>query len=190
MFRLPRLVGPVAGFELARMARRGRFHLLRGLYPLVPAIALAVLVAQWRFADVRAPGALRVQLAALAEWYFVVFLVVQLAAVYLLTPVVLAGSVAREKERRTLEFVLTTDLSGAEVLFGKLSAGLATLAVLLLAGLPVLSAVQMLGGVEPTLVWAGFAATGVTLLSQAALDTFERVANRRPRPGPRPPAGA
>src|SRR5262249_11315723 len=46
---------------------------------------------------------------------------------------------------------------------------------------PVLSLLQLLGGVDPQLLLAGFVATGVTMLSLAALSIFNSVYATKPR---------
>ena len=51
-------------------------------------------------------------------------------------------AVADEKDRRTLDYLLTTDLGDSEIVFGKLIARLATLSLILLTGLPIFSLLQ------------------------------------------------
>src|SRR5262249_38273620 len=77
------------------------------------------------------------------------------------------------------EFILATDLRNREIVLGKLSARLANLGLLLMAGLPVLSFLQFLGGVDPGMVIAGFCATALTLLSLASLSMFHSVLCKR-----------
>ena len=74
-----------------------------------------------------------------------------------------AGSIAEEKDRKTLEFLLATDLRNREIILSKLGARLANLLLFILTGLPILSILQFLGGVDPNLVLAGFAATFLTM---------------------------
>ena len=95
-------------------------------------------------------------------------MVVQFILVCVLTPAAVAGAIADEKERRTLEFLLATDLRDREILFGKLAARVGSLLLFLLAGLPVLGLMQFFGGIDPDLVLAGFAATFATVLTLAA----------------------
>src|SRR5262249_10772680 len=51
----------------------------------------------------------------------------------------------------------------------------------LVTGLPILSLIQFLGGVDPTLVLSGFAATAITALGLAGLSTLNSVFFKRPR---------
>lgn len=170
------LVGPLFFHELVRLARRGRSTLLRCAYPLLMLAGLyAVYTLEFPGYDpLRAPfdPGPRVQAANLARFgatFVGVVLAVQAAAVVVLTPAYLAGAVAEERERRTLELLFTTPLTDREIILGKLLGRLAHLAGVLLAGLPVLALVSLWGGVEPVVLLGGFAVTGLTLLSVGGL---------------------
>ena len=99
----------------------------------------------------------------------------------LLTPAYTAGAVAEEKERKTLEFILATDLRNREIIFGKVVSRLFNLGLLLLAGVPVLSFLQFMGGVDFYLVLASFTATALTMFSLAGLSMVNSVLCRRAR---------
>ena len=176
-----KLFGPVLFYDVVRTSRRGRYILFRCLYAVLLALLLVWVYAMW---TVRVAGAGRVparDMPAFAESFFAVFMVVQFAAVWLLTPGYTAGAVAEEKDRKTLEFLLATDLRNREIVLSKLASRLANLTLLILTGLPMLSLLQLLGGVDPNLVLAGFAATGLTMLSLAALSILSSVLLRKPR---------
>jgi ABC-type transport system involved in multi-copper enzyme maturation permease subunit len=174
-----RFFGPVLFYDLVRGARGGRTHLHRCAYLLLLLVALGLM---YRDGSHLASGVMSPARAArLAENFFTTFLGVQFVLAVLLTPAYTAGAVAEEKERRTLEYLLATDLTGREIVFGKLVGRLARVGLLLLAGLPVLGLVQFLGGVDPNLVLAGFAATVLTVLSLAGVGTLASVYARRAR---------
>ncbi len=124
----PRLFGPVLFYDLIRLARRGRYALLRCLYALFLLLMLYSVYSSHRMAIVAGGGRLRASdMASLAESFFSVFMVAQFLAVALLTPVYVAGAVCEEKERRTLEFLLATDLRSREIVLSKLASRLANL---------------------------------------------------------------
>lgn len=156
-----RLFGPVLFYDLMRTARRGRYLVLRCVYA---AALLLTLVATWPWSSVPLK-----MMPRYAESFFASFMIVQFAAVFLLTPAYTAGAIADEKERRTLDFLLATDLRDREIVLGKLAARLANMLLLLLTGLPVLSLLQFLGGVDPNLVLAGFVAIVFTVLGLGSL---------------------
>src|SRR5262249_54563592 len=106
---------------------------------------------------------------------------IQHLLVSVLTPLMVAGALSEEKERRTLEFMLATDLRSREIILGKLAGRLANMTLFLLAGLPILSFLQLLGGVDPGLVLAGFAATMLTFVSLAAMSIWHSTMLKRSR---------
>jgi ABC-type transport system involved in multi-copper enzyme maturation permease subunit len=176
---LVRLAGPVFFFEALRGSRR-HVHLSRVVLALILLIAVVYIWLVMTQIDVyRAPD-LQLQ-ARLANTFFGAFFGVQLVVIGLMTPVMVAGAIAEEKERRTLEFVLATDLRSREIVLGKLAARLANLLLLLITGLPVLALLQFFGGVDPGELLAAFAVTLLTLLGAASLSILMSALLRRGR---------
>src|SRR5438128_2187735 len=107
------LFGPVLVYELLRTGRRSRYFVVRGVY-----VSVLVLFTFWvYFAWVASTDAWTIptnRLAVFAETFFYTFMIVQFLAVAILTPAYVAGAIAEEKERRTLEFLLATDLDDRE----------------------------------------------------------------------------
>lgn len=175
-----RLFGPVLFFDLLCLARRVRYVLARTGYA-----AFLFLIVGWTWFTWSVRGQLdsgRIdQYATFANGLFEIFVSVQFVLVALLTPVYTASAVADEKERRTLEFLLATDLRNREIVLGKLLARFLNLGMLILAGLPILALLQFLGGVDPDLVLASYAATLATVASVACLGTLFSVLVRRGR---------
>jgi ABC-type transport system involved in multi-copper enzyme maturation permease subunit len=171
--------GPVLTYDLVRSARRTRFVVVRTLYALLLAFVLGwvFLLISFKF-----NGHVPTQrMAEMAAGCFYALLGIQFGMVVLLTPAYTAGAIAEEKERRTLEFILATDLRNGEIISGKVTSRLVNLALLLLAGVPIFSLLQFLGGVDFTLVLAGFAATALTMFSLAGLSILHSVGCRRAR---------
>ncbi len=191
------LFGPVLFYDLLRMSRRGRYILLRCLYViLLLALVWWVYQAHFGYRAAHTPndprlwmeGGARVnyeasaqQIARFAEHFFGVFMAVQFLLIVIVTPASTAGAIAEEKQRKTLEYILATDLANREIVFGKLIARLGNLTLFLLAGLPVISLMLFLGGIDPVLLWAGFAATLLTMFSIASLSIMNSVLAKRPR---------
>jgi ABC-type transport system involved in multi-copper enzyme maturation permease subunit len=170
------LFGPVLFYDMIRSARRGRYFLLRMLYA---GFLVFILFTVWL--SIRAYNNDLRQVSFLALQFFEAFMMVQLVLVTLLTPAFVAGSIAEEKDRKTMEFLLATDLRNREIVLSKFGARVANLTLLLLTGLPFLALIQFLGGVDPTLVLTGFAATGVTMFGLAGLSILNSVQMKRPR---------
>jgi ABC-type transport system involved in multi-copper enzyme maturation permease subunit len=174
-----KLFGPVLFYDLLCTARRSRYLLLRWLYALLLMLLLFWVYAMWHL---RYHGSLRASdMAEFASSFFYTFMTVQFLTIVVLAPAYTAGAIAEEKDRKTLEFLLATDLRNREIVLSKLVARIANLTFILLAGMPILSGLQFLGGVDPDLVVAGFAATGITMMSLACLSIYNSVLMRKPR---------
>src|SRR5262249_39200661 len=121
------------------------------------------------------------EMAVFAESFFGTFMWIQFLVVILLTPAYTAAAIADEKDRKTLEFLLATDLENREIILSKWMSRMLNLSLLILAGLPVLSITQFLGGVDPDLVVAGFAGTAITMVSLAAISILNSVYAKKAR---------
>ena len=169
-------------YELVRLARRGRYALLRCLYALFLLWVLYLVYSNYveRAAPQQSGGQLQPrEMAALGASFFAVFMVTQFLAVGLLTPAYVAGAVCEDKESKTLGFLLATDLQNREIVLSKLASRLGNLCLLVLTGLPILSLTEFLGGVDPDLVLVGFAATALTMLSVGSVSILCSVYARK-----------
>lgn len=171
-----KLFGPVLFYDMVRAARRGRYFLLRCFYA---SLLLFILFCVWM--DTSFHGGTHRQASFLALKFFEAFMLVQIIAVSILTPAFVAGAISEEKDRKTLEFLLATDLRNREIVLSKFGSRVANLTLFILTGLPILSFIQFLGGVDPTLVLTGFATTGMTMLGLAGLSILNSVLMKRPR---------
>ena len=176
-----KLFGPVLFYDLVRSARRSRTFLVRTGY-----LSILLLVLCWMYLAWVPHGHVggpihSSQIAEFSMLFFATFMAAQLVLVIILTPAYTAGAIAEEKERKTLEFILATDLRNREIVLGKVVSRMAHLSLLLLAGLPVLSAVQFVGGFPPLALLLGYAGTGVTMASLACLSVLASVLCRRTR---------
>ena len=104
----------------------------------------------------------------------------QFLVIFLLTPAYAANAIAVERERRTLESLLVTDLGNSEIVLSYYLSRVANLLMVLLTGLPVLGLLQLLGGIDPNLLWSGFAALALTLASLAGIGVWCSVYAEKP----------
>jgi ABC-type transport system involved in multi-copper enzyme maturation permease subunit len=184
----PRIFGPLLVYDLVRTARRKQQVVLRCLYAAILLGAFFVVYAVWAFnhnISIRdlftgaplAPNAL----ADFAESFFLTFLGVQFLGACLLTPVWTAGAIPEDRESRVLEFLLTTDLRNREIVLSLALSRLINLAVVILTGLPFLSLLLLLGGIDRHLLLFGFAVSGLTMVSLTALGVVVSVYAYHPR---------
>ena len=95
--------------------------------------------------------------------YYSIYLML-LALVVFLSPAFTAGAISGEREKRTLDILLTTLLPVRSLVLGKLASALAYVALLVLAALPVQSLAFVFGGVALYEVLIGTLLLAVTAL--------------------------
>ncbi len=83
-----------------------------------------------------------------------------------------APSIALEKDRRTLDFLLATRLSNAEIVLGKLAACMIELVAGFAAGLPIMLLLHPLGGIDLWLIVLAYAGLISTAFFAIALDIW------------------
>ncbi len=198
------LTSPIFYYDLVRTARRGQQQAHRFLFAVFLAGALFLTYSSHTGSfdltfgqTVRIPRPLRTEFDPafgptervsrnqLAEfgWSFVSkVLILQYLAVLLVTPAYVATALPQEKQQRTLEFILTTDLSDQEIVAGVLVSRLANLFLLVITGLPILALLQFIGGVDPRAVLAGFVMILLTMMSAGSASILASVFSDRPWP--------
>jgi len=173
------LPGPVFAFELLATARRSRFYLVRAFYAAVLLLILWSIHAGWTS---ETGGELP---SHMVSWFafstFCAIAVGQEILVLALTPSMVAGVIADEKQRKTLHYLLASRLTSPEIVLGKLLARMLYVGVLLGVSLPVLSLLVLLGGVDPKLVVLACGATFSTAWFLAALSIWVSTIARRVR---------
>ncbi|HZZ81205.1 MAG TPA: ABC transporter permease subunit [Gemmataceae bacterium] len=177
-----KLFGPVLFYDMVRTARRSRYSIIRIIYGSFLFVTLCYMVLMLALQPhLNGRPMLGREQAVVAEVFFAFFMIVQVIVVVMLTPAYVAGAIADEKDRKTLEFLLATDLENREIIFSKLLSRLGNLTLLLLTGLPILSILQLMGGVDPELMLSGFAGIGLTMLGIASVSIFFSTLLKKPR---------
>ncbi|MBL6714096.1 MAG: ABC transporter permease [Pirellulales bacterium] len=93
----------------------------------------------------------------------------QLVLAALSAAAVSAVSVTSEKDRRTLELLLVSSLTDAEIVLGKLAASLLQVLLLLVSAIPVFALVSLFGGVTNAQLARLFAVTAAAAIASASL---------------------
>src|SRR4051794_40413844 len=174
-------LGPVFERELMVTARRPRAFALRFAYGLA---LLALVASTYRRNAGLETGAGTVAFAGLtgfARDLFQGLLLAQGVAVVFLTPALVSGAIAGEVQRKTLHDLLTSDLTSAEIVLGKLAARLLHVVVLLAIGLPILAVAGLLGGLDPWLTVCARAASLSTAFFLGALSILGSTQTRSAR---------
>ena len=135
--------GPVFWMEMTTDSRRLASYARRSLYGLA---FLAVLGAFYQSALGGQTEVHPAVPARFARLLFDVLIMVQGIAILSLTPALASGAIAGEIQRKTLHDILATDLTSAEIVVGKAAARFCRVAMLVLAGFPIVLLVGEFGG--------------------------------------------
>jgi ABC-type transport system involved in multi-copper enzyme maturation permease subunit len=119
-----------------------------GARALFVAALLALVLTSWQLLV----GSQRIENLGDLAWFgaavFQILAPLQLAVAMPLSALLVAAAVAHEKDRKTLDLLLMTNLSNAELVLGKLLASMLTVLVVVVAVFPLLMIVALLGGVD------------------------------------------
>ncbi len=153
------MIGPVFTREAAIAPRRPSFFAVRTVFV---GTLFALVVTAWQVLV----GSQRIENPGDLAWFgavaFQILAPLQLAAAMPFSALLVASAVALEKDRKTLDLLLMTSLSNTELVLGKLFAGMLSVVVVVIAALPLLAIVALLGGVSTGQI---FRVQGVTLAS-------------------------
>jgi len=164
-------------YDMVRTARQGRYVLARVAYAIALFCILNLFAQGW----IQSGNLSATDLAQLADSFFGALMMIQFTVIIALTPAYAAGSITEEKERKTLEYLLATDLSSREIVLGKFLSRLGNLGLLLMTGFPVIALLQLLGGIDPNLLLMAFAVTLLLMMSLASVSVLCSVYVRRTR---------
>ncbi|ABO49891.1 conserved hypothetical protein [Desulforamulus reducens MI-1] len=154
---------PVLLKELRQRFRSYRSPLIIALYLMVlGGFLLGIMYLEWRDAAYYfQPGS--------SKGTFTILSVAQLGLLAFVVPGLTAGVISGERERQTLNVLLTTELSPLSIIVSKLISACSFTALLLIATLPLYSLVFMFGGLAPVQVLGVLGFFLVTMLMFAAI---------------------
>lgn len=82
------------------------------------------------------------------SWYFVTMIGMEVMIITFLTPAMTSGAISLEKERQTLDVLLTTRMTPWEIVKGKYFSVMVLLGLIILSTMPMLSIVFIYGGIS------------------------------------------
>ncbi|MFD2045783.1 ABC transporter permease [Ornithinibacillus salinisoli] len=103
---------------------------------------------------------------------FMVLSFVQMALILFMTPGLTSGVISGERERQTLNILLTTPQSSFSIIFSKLISSLAYLMLMMVSSLPLYSIVFLFGGVSPKLLLTTFSLYVITMVTIGSIGVF------------------
>jgi len=136
-------INPIYWQEARVSSRSFRFPLIIFLCNTI--LALAALLNMYSMVT-QAKATAEIQYASFLNLYILVACI-EFVMILLIVPALTAGSISGERERQTLDLLLTTRMTPADIVIGKLMTGLSTMILLIVSSFPVLALVFIYGGV-------------------------------------------
>lgn len=91
-----------------------------------------------------------------ARAFFIAFSIIQIVLIGFMAPGLSAGAISGERERQTLNILLTTHLTPLSIIVSKLISSISFIALLIFMSLPLYSFVFLFGGISPDQVFIVF----------------------------------
>ena len=148
--------GPVFVYEWLTTSRRWQLYALRAGF--VGAILIGMMFV-WQESHRYTNAAQTVSIQSLAlygEELYKTIVSIELSLVLLAAPAATAGAICLDKARGTLDHMLATDLSNAEIVLGKISVRLVPVIGLTACVFPVAALSGLLGGIDPLALLGSF----------------------------------
>jgi ABC-type transport system involved in multi-copper enzyme maturation permease subunit len=143
-------------YESLTAARRWQVYALRAAFVGAILIGLCFVWNQISPFHTARETASLAELARYGQVIYRTIIVVELTLVLLAAPAATAGAVCLDKARGTLDHMLATDLSNAEIVLGKLGARMVPVLGLIACMVPVVAITSLLGGIEPLALFGSF----------------------------------
>lgn len=172
--RRPR-ANPVLRRELRVRMRGRRAFVVLGVYLLL----LGLVAYATEQVLVHADSSYQLQSFQVGQILFAGLAIFEIAVLIFVAPALTATAISAERERGTFDLLRATPVRPHTLVWGKLLAALSYAALLIVASIPMASAVFLFGGVAPADVWATFALLGVTTLAFGMLGLFCSAVARR-----------
>ena len=109
---------------------------------------------------------------AIGQGIFAALLMLMTLQVVFLAPSSTAGAISLEREKQTLELLITTPISSMAIVIGKLLSALVYLGLLIIASIPLMAVVFVFGGVAPEDMFYGYLVLIVTALGLGSFGLF------------------
>lgn len=138
-----KIMNPIYKREMTVSARSIKLPLVLVIFNTILAL-VALLNMYSMLARVRMTA--QMQYSSFLDLYVFVA-VLEFVMLVFIMPAITAGSISGERERQTLDMMLTTKMTPAQIVLGKLLSSLSTMMLIIVSGFPILAMVFVYGGV-------------------------------------------
>ncbi len=189
------LLGPVLVWEMVRLGRRfGPFFIRISLVLIISLSLFLTFEEFWgsekssysemdSFERIIQTNEQGIWLERLSNRFIETFFYLQVILISLALPILIAGGLTEDRERKTLEFLLTTDLSNWEIMIGKVGSRIFLIIMLLMSCIPALTILTFVGKIDVMqvvcgyllLATVGFGIVGIASFTAVARSTFRGI---------------
>jgi ABC-2 type transport system permease protein len=174
--RVPRAIARAAQNPIVIKELRGRMRGWRAIVVLTVHLSLLSCFASLIYFGVSQSAAASGMGATIGQsmgqtLFYSTYMLLLIQVVFL-SPAFTAGAISGERERKTLDLLITTLLPTRALVLGKLASALAYIVLLILAALPILSLALMFGGITLSEVLIGTLILLVTALIAGCIGLF------------------
>src|SRR6266702_5669443 len=139
---------PVLVKEARTRMRGARAYWVMLVYVLLLTLVVGITYMNW-YTQISAGGISHQAASSTGRLLFQILFSLQAGLVALITPAITAGAITIEREQQTYAMLATSGLRPQHIIWGKLLAAVAFVALLLTSSLPLVSLSFLLGGVSP-----------------------------------------
>jgi ABC-type transport system involved in multi-copper enzyme maturation permease subunit len=172
------MFGPVLYLEMLLGSRRGKQYIFRFVYAGWLVLLYVGAAIGYLFAVLQHSGE---AVKPFGEGLLGLLLVQHFFLIILVTPAFVAGAITDEKTQGTLQYMMTADLTPAEIVLGKFIGRLGQVLMLSLVGVPVMAFCGVFGGLDPFRALALTCYTLLVLFAVGAVSMLASVLTRTTR---------
>ncbi len=175
--------GPMFQKEVCVAGRKKLTYWARGGYALI-LLAFTGLVFVGMSSEItsQSPSMRLQQMQGLAPTLTLIMTIFQFAVLSLIAPTLTAGAISQERRSRSLSALMTTPMTGLQIVLGKLTSSIVQLMILSMLSLPLLFSLRVFGGADAGVILAGSLITLTVGILGASLALMFSIWHKRAAP--------
>ncbi|MBO4591750.1 MAG: ABC transporter permease subunit [Eubacterium sp.] len=137
---------PIIKKDLKVISRSMKFSW--GLFAYIVALAIVFFLTYSTFSYSYGRGSRNTEIYEGFVYFFPVVGSVQLSIIGLIIPIITASSISGEKERKTMDVLLTTTITERQIILGKIGSAVVRVMTFIIASIPLVSVSFIMGGLS------------------------------------------
>ena len=145
---LEKMINPIVKKDMKVISRSMKYSW--GLFAYEAVLALAFCITMLAVSTIGSYSGIRNNVDMYEEYvaFFPVVGVAQLCIISLIVPIITASSISGERERGTLDVLLTTTITPTQIVIGKVSSAVIRVMIFVIASIPLMATSFIMGGLS------------------------------------------